>query len=438
MTEYGRDSLENFFRNRAEDIQYEYREEDWVKMEAKLDAAEGASGFVFSKYFWMAIGALLSSMLFLIYLQIRKPVDSEVAGGANNSSNITPDLKEEIFSNDLKSSGQNIPSIKSGQGNSERKQPSEKDAGTTEVNSLIRENIQSPEISGKDEKTYDSESKHITSNNTLAIIFTEQNKVISPDKQSTEEQYISKQMVVPGASSLTLSDGFNQAYYIFPDYYHSFPVQDIKPLNDEQKVRRFYTLGLVGAMDISTTKASAWGQPVLRIGISGEYFIKNRLSIGIGVNLSEKKYSAKGREYSPPKGFWTNGVVPDSTNAVCQILDVPVTISYYHPVGKKGSIVFHGGLSSWFMLREDYWYKYASNDPDLVSWWGGENEYRYWFGIFNPAISYEYMLTNKWSVMAGPYVNLPLTGIGHGNVELKSFGLRASVRINRFKLSDIK
>ncbi|MCK5372238.1 MAG: hypothetical protein KAQ62_26940, partial [Cyclobacteriaceae bacterium] len=128
MTEYGRDNLENFFRKRAEDIQYEFREEDWVKMEANLDAAEGASGFVFSKYFWMAIGALLSSLLFLTYLKFSKPVDSEVVGGANNSSNITPDLKEEIFSNDLKSSGQNIPSIKSGKGASGKEQPSEKDA----------------------------------------------------------------------------------------------------------------------------------------------------------------------------------------------------------------------------------------------------------------------------------------------------------------------
>ncbi|MCK5102925.1 MAG: hypothetical protein KAR17_08920 [Cyclobacteriaceae bacterium] len=69
---------------------------------------------------------------------------------------------------------------------------------------------------------------------------------------------------------------------------------------------------------------------------------------------------------------------------------------------------------------------------------GVENENRYWFGILNMAVSYEHILTNEWSYMVGPYVNLPLTGIGHGNVELRSFGTRASVRLNRYKLPGVK
>lgn len=434
MEEYGRDNLENFFRKRAEGIQYEFREEDWKKMESKLDAAESASGFVFSKYFWMAIGALLTSLLFLFYLQLGKPEDSEVVTGITDSSNIIQDKKGEKVLNDVKGGEQNLPSTKSGQGVSAKEGGSEKDAGTMEIISSTPRNPQLSKVSGKNEKKYNSERKLITRNTMPAVILSEQNKVKSPGKESTKDQYITRQILVPEAYGLALSDAFIQADYVFPEYYHPSPVQIVNPVNNKRRVRRFYTLGLVGAMDISTTKASSLGQPVMRFGLSAEYFITNRLSIGMGVNLSEKKYSAKGREYSPPKGFWTNGVVPDSTNAICQVLDIPVTISYYHPVGKKGSVIFHGGLSSWFMLREDYWYKYKSNDPDLVSWWGGENENRYWFGILNMAVSYEHILTNKWSFMLGPYANIPMTGIGHGNVELRSFGIRGSVRLNKYKL----
>ncbi len=200
-------------------------------------------------------------------------------------------------------------------------------------------------------------------------------------------------------------------------------------------LKKLYTLSLIGAMDATSTKSSEWGDATFRFGLSGEYYLGNRWSIGIGANLSKKKYQANGSEYSPPTGFWTNGVVPDSTNAICDVLDVPVTVNYFQPINKKSNLIISGGLSSWFMLKEEYWYKYKSNDPDLVSWWGGENENRYWFSVINLSVSYEYALTNKWSVAVGPYINIPLSGVGHGNVELKSFGLKGALRFNKFKLS---
>lgn len=155
----------------------------------------------------------------------------------------------------------------------------------------------------------------------------------------------------------------------------------------------------------------------------------------MGVNISQKKYQARGSEYTPPKGFWTNGVVPDSLDAECSVLDIPLTLNYFTPWRKKGNVVLSAGVSSWVMLKENYWYKYKSNDPNLISWWGTENENKYWFSILNVSAAYEYKLNHQWSIAAGPYVNIPLKGVGHGQVKLTSFGLKAALRFTTYKPS---
>ncbi len=432
MKEYEEDNLVNFFRNRAEGDQYDFREEDWVKMEAKLDAAEAASGFVFGKYFWIAVGVLLSSLLFLTYLQLIDPSDSEkVTVNTQTLETLLPSEKK-IISEDINNQDRAVSSVETNPEStakipvSEHGPESLKAKGATNKSKqLIAKNT----INEKHQNT----ARGINKNSYSKVDPTAVWGSLS-NNTPTDGQLVSNQAIIPALIMPIMPESTEQDIDVLPDYDRSQQIKIIIPTQEEIVTKRFYTLGLVGGLDISTTKASEWGKPVLRLGISGEYFITERLSIGVGVNLSEKKYSAKGREYSPPKGFWTNGVVPDSTNAICRILDVPVTLSYYLPVSKKGSIVFHGGLSSWFLLKENYWYKYASKDPDLVSWWGGNNENQYWFGILNVAVSYEYILNNKWSLLVGPYANFPLTGVGHGKVELRSFGLRTGIRLNKYKL----
>ena len=449
MKEFEEDNLENFFRNRAEGDQYDFREEDWAKMAAKLDAKAAMGGFSLNKYFWMVLGAAISSLLFLIYINFNEvepqtPVVTERNQYENQVKKVpkptnvdeTLGTQDNLVSDNL--TNENTKLLNNG--DDKANQPIEQQVSVAQPKNDLVIRLASTK-NNTNESAIGGAGKHETgqsssSDNQLDIPVT----MITNEKNiaaKSSDAYGREQVYLIAGDSL-LSASAQKASYVFSDLYFTYPAIKKWPVPQEIKSKRFYTIGISGAMDISSTGASRWGKPVFRLGLSGEYFINNRLSIGLGVNLSEKKYTAHGREYQPPKGFWTNGVVPDSTNAVCKVLDVPVTISYYQPLGKNKSIVFHAGMSSWFMLREDYWYKYASNDPDLVKWWGGENENRYWFGIVNMAISYEYMINNTWSIMAGPYLNLPLTGVGHGNVALRSFGFRTSLRLNKYKLSKMK
>jgi hypothetical protein len=440
MKEFEEDNLENFFRNRAEGDQYEFQKEDWDKMATKLDADDLAAGFGLGKYFWMAIGAAITSIIFLGYIQFTKSADPVIVTPISQVVETTtpvPQESQEALAIDNSEDAEQVNSV---------------NKIAQQVQESAQKSINSTQIVIDKPRTHDSSSAiYIASDEQQKNVH---NGVLTTNKTIEESKLVDRENKKTGIISQVPSKTANRntattpdsdilmaeairAPYLFYDIPIANPNLQKQPITDEGKLKRFYTLGLTAAIDFSSTSESQWGSPVLRLGLSAEYFITNRLSLGLGINISEKKYSAKGREYAPPKGFWTNGVVPDSTNASCQVLDIPLTLSYFQPVGHQGSIVFHAGLSSWFMLKEKYYYKYISNDPDLVKSWHGENENRYWFGIVNMAVSYEHVIHNRWSIMAGPYLNLPLVGVGHGNVELRSFGMRASLRLNKYKLPEI-
>ena len=158
------------------------------------------------------------------------------------------------------------------------------------------------------------------------------------------------------------------------------------------------------------------------------------MSAGIGANYTVKNYEAYGREYTPPKGFWKYGEVPEVTEGTCNVLDIPINISYYFPTPKGQRFFIRGGLSSWLMLKEKYNFEYVSNDPDLITSWQGKNENYHFFSILNISAGIEQPFNRRMSMLVEPYLNIPLTGVGFGTVDLYSIGLKFALKLKHFKL----
>jgi hypothetical protein len=422
------DNLENFFRSRAEGNQYEFEEGDWAKIETKLDSDMPVlSPFQYSKYGWMGLGSLITAAFFVSYILFMAEPKSPKQSISNQEIS---EIDKSTLPTTNSSESSKKPVLTK---NIENRNNSEKIVSVPN-----KTNAQSDLIRNSEQPVAEDKTETITVNNDALPLAKKDNK-ISLKVIESKPMFIgsnSSPVEVNNNRAAIIGAEQKKALYQFDDYKLVHP--EITG-NDDALIptsrKRFYTLSLLGGIDITSTPQSAWGTPTFTFGASGEYFIGNRWSIGIGANLSTKKYQAKGREYSPPKGFWTNGIVPDSTNAECQVLDVPITASYFQPINDKSNIIISGGVSSWFVLTEEYWYKYKSNNPDLVSWWGGKNENQYWLSIINLSIAYEYNLNKNIGVAFGPYINIPLSGVGHGNVELQSFGFKGALRFNKFKLS---
>ena len=385
-----KDNLENFFRKRAEGHSYQFREDDWRKLDAGLNAIPIGIPLA-GKLQWMATGALILAVILALIWGGAKYFYSPLVSGLDDIENI------------------------------QGKQPYQETSPAE----------QTPLNNNEPEKL-EQDSNEST------------NKVKIIDKKPTEN-VLSNAVIANNedAGQLTPAESYVNTIFIKQsepgiDYYFEPFSIDVEMMDESGEdifeFKQTFVYSLVGAMDFSGTNQSGLGQPKFRYGLAIEYYLLPQMSFGIGVNLTQKTYSAQGREYSPPKGYWTNGIVPETTNAKCQILDIPVMLNFFQPIKNKSGLAMQAGISSWFMLKEKYYYHYADDDPDLVQKWYGENENKYVFGVINLSLAYTYQFNKKWSLMAGPYVNFPLTGIGHGNVNLKSVGIKSSLRMNQYKL----
>jgi hypothetical protein len=52
-----------------------------------------------------------------------------------------------------------------------------------------------------------------------------------------------------------------------------------------------------------------------------------------------------------------------------------------------------------------------------------KNENSHFFSVINLSGGYQYHFSERFSLMAEPYVKIPISGVGHGKVNLNSGGI---------------
>ena len=406
-----KDNLEDFFKNRAEGYEFQYRESDWHLLEAKLDDLAPVVGW-FTKLKWMLAGAGILSILLLGTWAVNEYLSEATSDQqvVTNSGELLESANDEI--------SEIQQNVNSGDQNSLQEAA---DYPQKPVSANKNEPIVSSTVGRSDAvESFVEEGQDLAAATPVAEQTDQANDQMSLETGKINIQSVDQQGI-----------GYQFMPFAWP------PFNPLMPQTEpalEPQVKHILSYSLVAAADFSGTNESGLGQAQLRYGINVEYFITPQISIGVGANVTDKTYDAMGREYSPPKGYWTNGVVPETTSAECLVFDVPVTLSFFQPISTKSSLAIQAGASSWFMLKEEYYYHYDNPDPNLVKYWHGNNENNYWFGVINLPIGYSYTFNNKWGILVGPYINFPLTGIGHGNVNLKSLGIKSAIRFNQYRV----
>ena len=200
-------------------------------------------------------------------------------------------------------------------------------------------------------------------------------------------------------------------------------------------------LGIVVGSESTGTNRNDFSQPNWKIGGQVEYRFLERFSASIGANFVRKKYGARGSDYQPDDGPWLYDMAPSSVDASCDILEVPVSIGFFQKKNNQNGFYSKLGMTSIIMLEEHYWYFYDQEIPGQIKYWGGRNENKHWFGIGEVAFGYQQYLTPKTSVQIEPFLQIPLAGVGNGNVKLWSVGvnMKFNFQVNkRFLKSPLK
>ena len=182
-----------------------------------------------------------------------------------------------------------------------------------------------------------------------------------------------------------------------------------------------FSLSVLAAPDMNGVRSLEQGKIGVNAGLGFGVHFNDRLSLHTGIAYSKKPYDAR------PADYHIGRDVPDLVNIVaeCNVVDIPLNLRYAFYRQGRNTISLEAGLSSYLMLRERYSYEYGHYDPRVYEY---RNQNRHFMGVGNAGIAFERRLNDKMSIGLQPFIKVPLTGIGQGNVKLISAG--AAVQLN--------
>ena len=199
-----------------------------------------------------------------------------------------------------------------------------------------------------------------------------------------------------------------------------------------------FSVSLMGGADWTTVKFTHKEQAGYNAGLTFTWHFAKNFSVTTGAVYMKKNYSADGKDYHPPKGYWTNYITLDEVNGSCWMIDIPLNLRYDFATGKKSSFFGSAGASTYLMDKESYTYHYWNNGNYYKRHWENNDNSNHVFSILNLSAGYEKTVTKNISAQIEPYIKLPMAGIGFGNMQMSSYGLNFAIRYHpQFKKQNI-
>jgi hypothetical protein len=411
------DNIEKFFRKRLSEKEFDFDENQWARLKKKLDDEYPApvpvppvNDSTSSKIKWILLVILTALISFWSGWYLKTNTDQKIA----------------IEKESVKQSRLNDSKINSM--DTQRELPAKDDS----------------ELSGKEDHEV-NESVSGTAN-----IYTDQipqpkttmgvtsGKAFDPETDGNNDRPVSSfQSVMDNQISIykdSLKERMNSdVENVFVDSLESIPQEKTDTIasmdGPYHRMSHVDYFAFVAPDFTGTQNSNLFEGAGAAFGIGASYYITARIRIGAGLTVNNKVYTAARGEYRPGRGFWTNRTAPMETEAKCLALDIPLNAAYRIVHLSKKSFWLNFGVSSYWLLTENYKYIYENPDPALIQKWKGERENSDFLSSVNLSVFYEQQLRNQLMFFVEPYYKLPVgQGIGHGSVELLSGGVNFGLR----------
>ncbi|WP_345949567.1 hypothetical protein ABDD95_22235 [Mucilaginibacter sp. PAMB04274] len=186
------------------------------------------------------------------------------------------------------------------------------------------------------------------------------------------------------------------------------------------------TLTIIAAPDFNgvgsafnRTKVGTNAGLLVSVGISRKF------TVSTGAIYAQKPYMVNFSQYQSTYQF---GTQPTDVTADCRVLDIPINVSYQLYSKNNRQLSIGTGLSSYFMLRENYQFNYPtagyySNKYTGPASYNISNQNKHVLGVLNLNVAYQQRINNSFGLNIQPYMKVPLTDIGYGRVNLQSTGV---------------
>lgn len=408
-----KDPLEQLFRDRADDFEIEYREDDWRALESRLDLLDAKAAYRF-KIRAISAAAVILVLLFSYFTFNNYNRINELSDRIAESSQANGAIDETIQENNA------------GQPDHPNTDNGETDAhgiAESDLNNLAdltarpdddpqRMQTRPGELMNGEDKTGNSVNREMFTSHTTY------NRI--PIAAEFNRSYGMKQFETP----IEYFDAFSPA--VTENLPPLYTYQDDGNEDEHTSVKPPEATGISVGLALSPDatgagSVSGFRNPGYKAGAVIEYAITDAFSVSVGIIQTEVRYRAPTSQYNPSY-YWPGGSTPEEIVATCLMFDIPLSLKYNLIAFSRSRLYGTVSISSYIMQNEDYQFRYANSSTGGPEGWRGKTGKGYWFSNAGFSAGYEYDLNENWALRAEPFIRLPISEVGWGNAKLYSIG----------------
>ncbi|WP_026629326.1 hypothetical protein [Dyadobacter alkalitolerans] len=460
MTELPDDELDKLFRKSSEELDPQFDPEDWNSLRKRLDANDGkVAGGWLRKWWSLGLLALLIPIGFALYFtnntheSVTLPsTDGQSKRGIVVDNKASDDVatsnfdKTDLTKNQIQTSKKNPESPE--------KQPESDIQPTKPLRNKEADIAKSSSVANLNITDYQRRKKLPRSQSKTGGVYLEPNR----SKQEGGDGAFSTKNIAESesaepvlANNAVNEDSINQKISEeqarllisaamlssrtlnwenqpeIPTITFTAPAVTEVPEPEKTKMDDSkWAVRLGYSPDLSTVGFKNYTKPGVAFSLLLEYALMPRLYLQSGLIWSRKDYYANAEEYELME-YVTKYNTPYGVDGECTMFEIPLGLRY-NVMQKEQSRLFVGaGVSSYYAQKEKYKYHYAKYVYDQKPGWTGKT------GLFllshiNASVGYERTITKKLSLVAEPYIRIPVKGVGYGKVNLMTIGTWISLR----------
>lgn len=401
MTNGNIEDIDRLFREGLNpvDDHFVFQEEDWIKLQRRLDLNEKKRRGIF----WLSRLSGVAALILLFFaIRILLPESRKLTN-----------QQAEVQQNDQKLQEKQNPAIVASEVKENIRKP-ESNSGEMFAQSKLSK-MQFPE-----KQLINNASERETNNvDTLQVENLNIPQTTTEQKANPDERYTNQPDVVkPAEQKRPATDESLFA-----------PNERPNQLPEVEHQARRLTLSVLAAPDYNGVNNLNNASIGNNFGLLVTFKIAKNWSFSTGGVYAKKLYETGFSNYNPTKNIWDE-YYPKSVNADCRVLDIPLNISYSLLARKNTTISIGSGISSYIMLREDYRFTYDEQDSHTAAAYHVVNENQHWLSVLNFQATFEQRLNSRLSIGLQPYMKIPLSNIGFAGVKLQSLGMAVVLNWN--------
>ena len=183
--------------------------------------------------------------------------------------------------------------------------------------------------------------------------------------------------------------------------------------------------GIVAGPGFNSIKNQEFKKAGWNIGLLGGYYFAKKFSVETGVLLSQKYYTTMGDHFSMKEigPAMPSAMKIMAVDGYSKMIEIPVLLRYDFIQNSRRSFFSSAGFSSYILTSEDNQYHTSMNGTEEMMYGTYKNNKRYFAASIDLGIGYAQNFGNKNNIRFQPYLQIPLKGVGVGDLQIMGAGL---------------